>query len=226
MSKHATQELSEEGKSRIEIMEEALNGECETPDCIWLDLALQVLDLNKIDRKEFISALHNLITLGRGKFRNLMIIGRSNCAKTFLIKPLMSIYKGKVFENPARDKYGWVGAQSASVIVLQAFRYSKELIAWSDMLLLLEGETVKLPSPKNHFVADIVIHSGNDVPIFATAPSKIEYSRYSVDFAKETEMMDSRWKVFEFTHIFKEVDQIKVTPCGHCFSKLVFMNEQ
>ena len=36
-----------------------------------------------------------------------------------------------------------VGADSAEVIVLQDFRWSREMIPWSDLLLLLEGETVK-----------------------------------------------------------------------------------
>ena len=41
----------------------------------------------------------------------------------------------------ANDKYGWVGADSVEVIVLQDFQWSRDMIAWNDLLLLLEGET-------------------------------------------------------------------------------------
>ena len=56
---------------------------------------------------------------------------------------------------------------------MQDFRWSSELISWKDLLLLLEGEPVKLPSPKNQFVTDVYIKT--DMPIFATSKAKIEF---------------------------------------------------
>ena len=45
---------------------------------------------------------------GRGKFRNLMIIGPANCEKTFMFKPLESIYV--VFSNlEACQRQMWMG---------------------------------------------------------------------------------------------------------------------
>ena len=79
----------------------------------------------------------------------------------------------KLFENPATDKYGWVHADKAQVILLNDFRWSRELIQWQDMLNLLEGETVKLPAPKNMFSEDVIITS--DVAIFATSIFKIQH---------------------------------------------------
>ena len=67
-----------------------------------------------------------------------------------MLKPLELIYN--VFSNPANDKYAWVGADTAEIIVLQDFRWCLDSISWKDLLLLLEGETVKLPTPKNHFL--------------------------------------------------------------------------
>ena len=84
---------------------------------------------------------------------------------------------------------------------------------------------MKLPSPKNHFLEDIVIHSDNDIPIFATSKSKIEYPRYSPDYEIETEMMDSSWNLIKFTYIFKKAIQKKIEPRGKCFAELVMMAE-
>ena len=115
-----------------------------------------------------------------------------------------------------------MGAEKAEVILLQDFRFSKDVIAWKDLLLLLEGETVKLPAPKNHFAKDVVIDS--DVPIFATSKSPITYKGpFNVEDERETDMMNNRWRIIKFKHVFEEKDQRKVKPCGSCFAKLVLM---
>jgi len=81
---------------------------------------------------------------------------------------------------------------------MQDFRYSKEFIAWKDLFLLLEGETVKLPAPKNHFSSDIEITG--DTPIFATGKEKVKYKgNYNMVDDRETAMMDSRWRYIKFT---------------------------
>jgi hypothetical protein len=108
------------------------------------------------------------------------------------------------------------------MILLQDFRFCKDVITWKDLLLLLEGETVKLPAPKNHFATDVVISS--DVPIFATSKAPIVFKGpYNVEDECETEMMNSRWKMIRFKHAFEEKDQKKVEPCGSCFARLVLM---
>ena len=47
----------------------------------------------------------------------------------------------------------------------------KQLICLKDLLLLLEGEPVKLPSPKNQFEIDVSIKT--DITFFATRKGKI-----------------------------------------------------
>ena len=79
-----------------------------------------------------------------------------------MLKPLEAIYN--VFLKPANDKYAWVGADSAEAILLQDFRWSREMIPWNDLLLLLEGETVKLAVPNNQFSSDVII--SKDTPNF------------------------------------------------------------
>ena len=217
----AEEKLTDNSLTRMARMESAANGDCVSDDCEWLKRAEEVLSKNKIERADFSGKMKLAMERGRRKFNNIMLVGKSNCAKTFLLKPLKDIFGDKLFENPTNDKYGWQGVDNAQVICLQDFRYSGNLISWSDFLLLLEGETVKLPTPKNHFAEDIVLKNTNDVPIFATGPHKIEYSRQSPNFERETDMMDSRWHVIKLTHVFKKEDQLEIKPCKRCFAKLV-----
>ena len=82
-----------------------------------------------------------------------MIVGKRNCGKSFILRPLNVIYHDRTFENPAMHKFCWVGAQDASVILLQDFRWSSDLIDWSDFLRFLEeGEPVRSLASPNKFV--------------------------------------------------------------------------
>ena len=129
-----------------------------------------------------------------------------------------------MFSNPADDKYAWVRADLADIILLQDFRDSRNLISWKDLLLLLEGDTVRLPAPKNHFATDIVIDK--DIPVFATSKGSIRYvGRFNTPDEKEQEMMDSRWKIIKLKHQFQSYEQKQVQPCGRCFAELALMGE-
>ena len=115
-----------------------------------------------------------------------------------------------------------MGAEKASVLILQDYRWSKESIAWKDLLLLLEGETVMSPAPKHFYAEDIVIDS--NVAIFATGKAPITYKGpYNTTDAGEDAMMSVRWKVIKFYHQFSEMDQKVVEPCACCFAELVFV---
>jgi len=82
--------------------------------------------------------------------------------------------------NPATGKYAWIGLDECEVTYLNDFRWTPEIIAWiiawSDFLLLLEGQTVHLPRPKNQFSTDLCIDRTNKIPFFATSKSEIEYT--------------------------------------------------
>ena len=220
----ANEKLEREKKSRMDILREKLADDC-SPGCnkLWLKCSLEVLRKNKVHPFVYAAAMRDLLTKGRGKFRNLMIIGPANCGKTFMFKPIASIYNS--FSKPANDKYAWVGADSAEVIVLQDFRWSREMIPWNDLLLLLEGETVKLPAPKNQFSSDVVIEK--DTPIFATSKSRVTYvGKFNSSDERETEMMSIRWKVIEFNHQIPESEQKQVPSCARCFAELAVMGEE
>jgi hypothetical protein len=200
--KQASSEIQRDEITRIEKVRDAAGNACvDGCNGSWLECAIEMLSLNDIELTVFASYIFELLARGRGKLRNLMIFGQTNCAKTFMLKPLKCIFADRLFDNPANDKYAWVGADKAEVILLQDFHFSKEVITWKDLLLLLEGETVKLPAPKNNFANDVVISS--DVPIFATSKAPIVYKGpYNVEDERETEMMNSRWRMIRFKYAY------------------------
>ena len=107
--------------SRIDLIWKAADGECALScEGKWLECAQEVLVNNKVHPILFAAAVRELLLLGQGKYRNVMIVGPTNCGKTFLLRPLELIFK--VFSNPAADRYTWVGAEHAEIIFLNDFR--------------------------------------------------------------------------------------------------------
>ena len=91
----------------------------------WIHYALDVLEKNNINKYVYAHAIRNLLEKGRGKRRNLLLIGRGNTAKTFLLNPLKEVYP-EHFSNPAASSFSWIGADEASVIFLNNYIwYSK-----------------------------------------------------------------------------------------------------
>ena len=95
--------------------------------------------------------------------------------------------------SPSSTEYAWFGADEAEIIFFN-YRYNHEQIEWDDLLRLLEGATVHLPAPMNHFAKDICIVS--DVPIFATSIGPIR--RKGRNDEGEITMMDPQWHIIHF----------------------------
>ena len=189
----------------------------------WLRLAIETLSRNNINKYVFAHAIRDLLKKGRSKHRNIMIVGRSNCAKTFLFRPIEVIFD--TFSNPANNKYGWIGVDNAEAILLNDIRWTQELITWDDFLRLLEGHVVNLPAPKNHFARDI--RMDRDSPIFATWLEEIKFlGNHNSKDVREDEMMASRWKVFKFFYRIEEVDVEEAEPCPKCFVELVMLGNE
>ena len=83
-----------------------------------------MLQNNDIEERTFGRAIMTALEKGRGKYRNIMIIGPANCAKTFLLKPLSVIYN--TFYNTAMGNFAWVGVQDKECIFLNDFRWSQQ----------------------------------------------------------------------------------------------------
>ena len=210
--------LRRERMSRMEIVQEALAGNC-TENCNgrWLHIALDILQRNSIARDDFCPAIRELLQKGRGKYRNIFLKGPANCGKTFLLNPLTIIYK--TFLNPASTTFAWVGAESAEIIFLNDFRWSAQVLPWQDLLLLLEGQPVHFSAPKTHYAQDIAFEK--DTPIFCTSKSEIVFIKGGVVDDIETQMMSVRWRVYSLYAQVPEPEQVILSPCGKCFARLL-----
>ena len=92
------------------------------------------------------------------------------------------------------------------------------MIGWESLLLLLEGQLVNLPTPKNSFSKDIVITEDMDTPIFCTSKGPICFiAAYNQTCDKENRMMDLRWRQFRLFHEMSEHETEEVAPCCRCF---------
>ena len=109
--------LEQQTKCWLDIIQEVSLGSCaEGCNGSWLKYAEEVLANNKLHLVVFGTAVRELLTLKRGKYRNIIIVGPSNCGKTFLLKPQESIFK--TFAIPASDKYdcNWTRTQNHLVL--------------------------------------------------------------------------------------------------------------
>ena len=136
----------------MEILSEAAQQPCAAGcNGSWFEATQQTLDYNEITRKRFAKLVINTLVHGRGKGRNLMIIGPTNCAKSFVLMPLTKFFR--CFMSPSQESYNWVHAPEKEVIFLNDIRYDKDgekkVMPWNMFLNLLEGATVNISMPKS-----------------------------------------------------------------------------
>ena len=213
---HAPARFDRSNQTRLQLLQSSSEGICNCAGQ-WQYLALQTLQRNNIDLHEYTNAVYNLLDMGRGKHRNIIHVGPTNCAKSFLLNPLRDIYE--CFHNPATSTFNWLGVEQKEIILLNDFRWSPAMLPWHDLLLLLEGDTVNFPAPKNEYARNITLVA--DTPIFATSSDTIKYVKYNTVNDKETRMMASRWKVFHFFHEIRESEVIDMKPCKACYANFV-----
>ena len=203
---------------RMQLLNAALLGQC-VPECNgqWLVMATETLANNNIPLRRFCAAITDALENGRGKDRNVLLVGGGNSGKTFLLKPLRKIYTA--FSNPATGSFAWLGVENAEVIFLNDFRWERTIISWKDFLLLLEGDELHFPAPKTTYAHDILFNK--DTPIFATADQCFEKGP---TFAIENYMMTLRWNIFNMTYEIPRTKVKTVQPCAHCFAELLINN--
>ena len=225
--------LQEQNVDRIQLLRQ--HSSLEDCECngLWLRLALDLLQKNGIDSIQFSAALQETMRLGRGKHRNIILVGRADCGKSFMFEPVNNAIP-QTFQNPAKSVFGWLGVENANCIFLNDLRWfppkvSGYFIAWDDLLKLLEGAHVRLPAPMNAKSSHLEITK--KMPILATSLDVVRYYISNVDEPQterhvcENEMMESRWNVFRFTYQLKKEEKVENVPqCKVCFSKLVLGN--
>ena len=214
----APKKLARIQKSRVRLLQEAYSGQCAV-DCNgkWLECGLELLARHEIELSCFCSAIYKALSLGRGKYRNVYVYGPSNSGKSFIFKPLRSIFN--TFTNPATGTFAWLGVEDAEVVLLNDFRWHPSIIAWADFLQLLEGDIVHIPAPKNVRSKDI--ECKRDTPFFATADAPIVLVKGGSLDQCNTQMMDVRWVFFHFWRQIPKEGQVELPACPKCFAKLI-----
>ena len=108
----ASQKLERSKKTRVELLHEANESDClENCNGQWLQCTVEVIENNQVPVHVFVDTVLILLTKGRSKYRNMMIVGPANCGKTFIFNPLTSIFQ--TFCNPASGSFAWVGVDMA-----------------------------------------------------------------------------------------------------------------
>ena len=134
-------------------------------------MTLEILRNNDVNKFVFADNVRELLRKARGKIRNLIITGLSNCEKTFILNPLNTILD--TFTNPYSCKYAFVGVEKKELMLLNDLQWTPEMIPWSDFLNFLERQTVHLAAPKTHFAQDIIL--SGDMPIFAMSIKMVQF---------------------------------------------------
>ena len=104
----AEEKLERSRLTRIEILYRQLEEECVIGcNRRWLQIAENVLRRNNIKREDFSEAICNVLKKGRGKYRNVYLKGPTNCAKTFLLNPLNTIFITHFVTRCLQRLLGW-----------------------------------------------------------------------------------------------------------------------
>ena len=220
-----------ESKSLINNLHDAALENCRTDPntgmkCCgkWFNAALDILERNDIKPEFFAGLIHTALKHGRGKGRNVMIIGETNCAKSFMLMPLLHIYD--CFTSPSGSTFNFVGAHEKEVLVFNDLRYEangkfdKEFMPWRSFLNLLEGAPINVPMPKNHYSSDVTWTKKQ--PVFATSDRKIIRLMNNHINMGETSQMDERWIYIRFTSQLQQSEiDYNLVHCPRCFAEFI-----
>ena len=90
--------------------------------------AKKVLKNNSINLYVYAEAITQCLKNGRQKQNNIMLVGSTNCGKSFSLDLLKLIYK--TFMNPSATSYAWVELEEYEIAYLNDFRYTPEYPAF------------------------------------------------------------------------------------------------
>jgi len=97
---------------------------------------------------------------------------------------------------------------------IQSICISPSIIAWSDFLQMLEGDTMHLTVPKSFMQKDILFDK--DTPFFATADGPLVLIKGGSIDQINTDMMKVRWNHFNFWRKIPQEQQRQMKFCGRC----------
>ena len=211
---------------RLGLLLEAVAAPCVcTQPGLWRRLATETLDNNGV-REVFCGAIYKALAEGRKKKNNVFLVGPTNAAKSFLVKPLTLMYH--TYTIPDGGSYQLEAILDAEVMFLNDFEWDpkESWMRWSYFKDFLEGSKISVGRPKNR--------GGNvffdkDIPVVGTCPVPVQYvvhdgRRFAVHDG-ETSQMNSR---LTYVSIGASMDEEKVAecpPCCRCVAELYGMGK-
>ena len=177
---------------------------------LWHTAANEVTRASGYEEQEVECAVLEALELGRAKRRNVMIVGDTNRAKSFVLKPVEIVYN--VYKPPESGSHQLADIRGAEVIWLNDFTYERDFMPWRAFKDFLEGSSVKVAVPKTlgtNYMFDA------DSPVLATAPGPVTWPGRP----SETAQMTTRWRYFLFTEFYDPDTCPDIPPCGSCWAQ-------
>jgi len=217
-AERAPAEAARQRATRMRLVEEAVASRpciCSShgfPPGRWKAAAEEATQLNGYRQQEFEVAILEALELGREKQRNIFVVGDTNRAKSFCMKPMTLLFK--TFVPPDTGTHQLADIRGAEIIWLNDFTYDPVFLAPKPFKNFLEGEPVKVGVPKNegkNYIYDL------DSPVFGTGPGPVEHPRLE----HETRQFTSRMRYFVFRHFFNPESCPRIPPCVRCWAEWV-----
>ena len=196
-----------------------------TPPGLWMRLARDILCRNNLDGR-FQKSIFEALERGREKKQNLFLLGETNAAKSFLIKPLLSIFH--CYTVPDTGSYQLETILDKELVYLNDFTWDETWMKWAYLKRFLEGECITVVRAKNRggnveFDKKIPIVGSLYAPIqlFVRAGGKNHFTLHG----SETSQMNSRMQYMGMSTTLEEDEVVPCSPCEACGAALYLEGE-
>jgi len=216
MANESAEAKRRENLGRLGLLREAAQQTCtcDTPGQ-WLQLARETLQRNGI-LGSFQKALYESLDRGREKKTNLFLLGPTDAAKSFLLKPLTLLFR--CYTQPDGGTHQLETLLGQELVYLNDFTWDEKWLGWAYLKTFMGGDHVSVARPKNR--------GGNveftrDSPIIGTccAPIQLFVRVHGNHFAlhqAETDQMNARVTYIKMDIPVPPDAIVKCKACAKC----------
>jgi hypothetical protein len=188
----------------------------------WMGFALYSLTMNNIDVPDLCKHMYKALSLGRGPSTPVITLAGAagGEGKSFFLKGLAAVFGVEnVFFSPQHPSFPLLDLNSASVVLLDDFRFFQTPVPVATQCLWFDGSPVPIARPQN-----VAGQTGQDLyragaPIFITT-QKGDVDKLAASCDGDASMLFRRLRVYNFTARMPG-PPAAVPECAHCFAKLL-----
>ena len=211
-------QVGRDARTKLEILHEAARSAACECGGVWAGMAEEVLTQNDIEPVAFKRAVLRALEHGPEKSTNVFLHGPTNCGKSFLLNPLLGLYR--CFKKPQKgSSYAMSGLEECEAVLWHEFEHDEKVLSWSDMLLWLEGEEWNIGKSKSFADRDLP-YNPKGTPVFMTAARPLHHRDHLLHG-----MMEERFHYFALTRSMSAARTRKVAKCGRCFAEYILGGE-